>query len=254
MFFRGPRLFFVFLLTSVAMTALQTRAQSSSSASSKHVRKPAPETDSQLDAGSVSDGVYRNQSLGFSCKIPAGWVLRTEEMNAREGNEPASAEKGNDAKAAGAAATAESSRAALDRTAGGGCPHTGCGRVLLAAFSRPPEARGEDVNASILIAAESAAAYPGMKEAAQYFGPLTEVAKAQGFEVVEEPYEFVVGTKTLVRGDFQKDVGTRVMRQATLAMLTHGYAVSFTVIGGTEDEVEELIEGLSFGAGGKTGR
>src|SRR5271170_6052333 len=119
------------------------------------------------------------------------------------------------------------------------------GRVLLAAFSRPPLARGEDVNSSILIAAESAAAYPGLKEAAQYFGPVTEIAKARGFEVVEEPYEFVVGTKTVVRGDFKKDVGSRMMRQSTLVVLARGYAVSFTFIGGSEDEVEELLAGLS---------
>ena len=120
------------------------------------------------------------------------------------------------------------------------------GRVLLAAFSRPPEARAEDVNTSIVIAAESVAAYPGLKDAAQYFGPLSEVAKAQGFTVVEEPYEFAVGAKTLVREDFQKDVGSRVMRQSTLALLARGRAVSITFIGGTEDEVEELIGGLSF--------
>ncbi len=125
------------------------------------------------------------------------------------------------------------------------------GRVLLAAFSRPPEARAEDVNASILIAAESVAAYPGLKDAAQYFGPLTEVAKAQGFEADGEPYEFAIGTKTVARGDFHKDVGTRVMRQSTLVVLARGYAVSFTFIGGTEDEVEELVQGLSFGASAK---
>jgi hypothetical protein len=107
------------------------------------------------------------------------------------------------------------------------------------------------VNASILIAAESAASYPGLKEAAQYFGPLTEVAKAQGFTLSEDPYEIAVGTKTLVRADFHKDVGARVMRQSTLAMLSHGYAVSITIIAGTEDEVEELIDGLSFAASGK---
>ncbi len=111
------------------------------------------------------------------------------------------------------------------------------------------EARAGEVNASILIAAESASAYPGLKEAAQYFGPVGEVAKAQGFEVVEEPYEFVMGTKTVVRGDFKKDVGSRVMRQSTLVVLARGYAVSFTFIGGSEDEVEELVQGLSFGAG-----
>ncbi|MGB8064836.1 MAG: hypothetical protein WCF26_23325 [Candidatus Sulfotelmatobacter sp.] len=120
------------------------------------------------------------------------------------------------------------------------------GRVLLAAFSRPPEARGEDINSSILIAAENVSAYPGLKEAAQYFGPLTEVAKAQGFDADEEPYEFAIGTRKVVRGDFHKDVGSRVMRQSTLAFLSHGYAVSITVIGGTEDEVEELVEEVRF--------
>jgi hypothetical protein len=120
------------------------------------------------------------------------------------------------------------------------------GRVLLAAFSRPPEARGEDINSSILIAAESVSAYPGLKDAAQYFGPLTEVAKAQGFEADEQPYEFAIGTKKVVRGDFHKDVGSRVMRQTTLALLAPGYAVSITVIGGTEDEVEDLVDGVSF--------
>ncbi len=184
----------------------------SSSSSSKQVRKSSSAAESPLDSGTISNGVYRNTAFGFACKIPAGWVLRTEEMNAREGE---------DAKA---------------------------GRVLLAAFSRPPEARGEDVNGSIVIAAESVAAYPGLKDAAQYFGPVTEVAKAQRFEVVEEPYEFAIGAKTVVRGDFQKNVGSRVMRQSTLAVLARGWAVSFTFIGGTEDEVEELVQGLSLGA------
>src|SRR5579863_11554 len=185
----------------------------------KHAVKPAE--NSPLNAGSVNNDVYRNKSLGLSCKIPAAWVLRTEEMNSRD-----------------AAQDKSDSTAAVKADSGG--------RVLLAAFSRPPEARAEDVNSSIVIAAERVATYPGLKEAAQYFGPLTEVAKAQGFSVVEEPYEFTVGTRTLARGDFQKDVGSRVMRQSTLVMLARGWAVSITLIGGTEDEVEELLQGLSF--------
>jgi hypothetical protein len=126
-------------------------------------------------------------------------------------------------------------------------------RVLLAAFSRPPLAKAEDVNSSILIAAENAASYPGLTGAVQYFGPITEVAKAQRFEIDEDPYGFVVGTKSVVRGDFQKNVGTRVMRQSTLVMLARGYVVSFTFIGGTEDEVEELIDGMKF-VGGTPGK
>ncbi|MDQ1390165.1 MAG: hypothetical protein QOF56_3619 [Acidobacteriaceae bacterium] len=197
-------------------------SSSSSSSKSQPVRKPA-RTDFQPDTGTISAGVYRNATFGFTCKIPAGWVLRTEEMNARD-DEDAGASAGKS------------------------------GRVLLAAFSRPPEARAEDVNASILIAAESAAAYPGMKDAAQYFGAVTEVAKAQGFDIDGEPYGFVLGTKTLVRGDFEKNVGTRVMRQSTLVMLAHGYVVSLTFIGGTDDEVEELVQALSFAVTTKPAR
>jgi len=199
----------------------------SSSGHSSAAPGQRPATDSGIEAGSVINGIYRNKSLGLTYKIPAGWVLRTEEMNARE-----------DA----SSAPASNSESSPQRAQRG----TGDTRVLLAAFSRPPEARGEDVNASVVIAAESVEAYPGLKEAAQYFGPLTEVASAQGFTVDEEPYEAEVGGKKLVQGDFHKDVGTRVMRQSTLAWLARGYAVSITVIGGTEDEVEGLIYGVTF--------
>ena len=205
----------------------QTRPQNPSS--TKQPKKPA---DSALDAGAVTNGVYRNQTLALSCKIPPGWVLRTDEMNAREERK----EEEKQAAAAPAQPSAASSAGA---------------KVLLATFSRPPEARAEHVNSSILIAAESASSYPGLKEAAQYFFPLTEVAKAQGFTPDEDPYDIAIGTKTLVRGDFHKDVGTRVMRQSTLAMLAHGYAISITIIGGTEDDVEDLIDGLTFSPSGK---
>ena len=212
-------------LTLVASSILTSAfAQDSSSATSRSHGSPKPRSsESALDSGSVSAGVYRNSTFGFTCKIPAGWVLRTDDMNAREDNAKTDEDR-----------TADSDRA---------------GRVLLSAYSRPPEARAEDVNASILIAAESVTAYPGLKDAAQYFGPVTEVAKAQGFEVDEEPYAFAIGTKKVVRGDFEKDVGTRVMRQSTMVVLARGYVVSFTFIGGTEDEVEELINGLSFANG-----
>jgi hypothetical protein len=226
------RVFLLFILIVLQTSALlgrssggQGSAQSSSASksSSANTRKNARPADAGVDAGAVANGVYRNKTFGLSCKIPEGWVLRTEEMNARED---------------------DSRPAAESATRVVGLPEGG--RVLLAAFSRPPEAKGEDVNASILIAAESAAMYPGLKEAAQYFEPLIEVTKAQGFTLDEDPYDVAVGTATLVRGDFHKDVGSRVMRQSTLVLLNHGYAVSITLIGGTDDEVEDLVDGLSF--------
>jgi hypothetical protein len=41
------------------------------------------------------------------------------------------------------------------------------------------------------------------------------------------------------------------MRQSTLAMLAHGYVISITVIAGTDDEVEDLIDTLDLGPSGK---
>jgi hypothetical protein len=211
------------------LTAPELRSQTASSAS-KRVAGSAPAASSPLDGGTVSAGVYRNPAFGFTCDIPSGWVLRTTEMNTREGGD------------------SEPKHQLKEATPDAGKSE----RVLLAAFSRPPEARAEGVNGSILIAAESASAYPGLKEAAQYFVPVGEIAQARGFEVVEEPYEFMIGKKKIVREDFQKDVGSRVMRQSTLVVLARGYAVSFTFIGGTKGEVEELVQGLSFGTGAKS--
>jgi hypothetical protein len=221
---------------------IPSAAQSPSTSSPNsppHIRKPALAPESGLDPGVVTNGVYRNKSLALACKIPEAWVLRTDEMNAREDSAKQVAEEKK-------AATAESNGAQ------GTPPASSLGsKVLFAAFSRPPEAKGEEINSSILIAAESASSYPGLTEAAQYFYPITEVAKAQGLAPDEDPYEVAIGTKTLVRGDFHKDVGSRVMHQSTLAMLVHGYAISITVIAGTDDEVEDLIDGLSFSASAK---
>jgi len=222
----------ILLLFLAALTAAAQTHLPDQSFSSKNKKGSSTRGVQDMTAGSVTNGVYRNRALALTYRIPAGWVLRTEEMNAREET---------DSESAGAEAKS-SPQGSLGNTGEGG-------RVLLAAFSRPPDARGEDVNQSIVIAAESVATYPGLKEAAQYFGPLTEVAKAQGFIAEQEPYEIEIGSKVVVRGDFHKDVGTRVMRQSTLAFLAQGYAVSITVIGGTEDEVEELLQGISLGAG-----
>ena len=212
----------------IAQGPAQSSGQSSSSKT--HPKSLSPRSVPDIGAGTVANGLYRKRALGLSATVPVGWVLRTEEMNAREEANLNPEE---------------------EKSSSQGTPRStedGSGRVLLAAFSRPPEARGEDVNASIVIAAESAATYPGLKEAAQYFGLVTEVAKAQGFTVDEEPYEVEIGTKIVVRGDFHKDVGSRVMRQSTLVFLARGCAVSITMIGGTEDEVEELVDGVKFGA------
>jgi hypothetical protein len=209
-----------------ALVWLVVQLPAQSSSSHHHAGKSAAET--SFDLGSVNNGIYRNRSLGLTCKIPEGWVLRTDEMNREQTQRP---DGTKDSASNPADANASSAGA----------------RVLLAAFSRPPEAKGEEVNSSILIAAEPVKAYPGMTDAVQYFGPLTEVTEAQGFTKDDEgPYEVAIGPQTLVRADYHKDVGTRVMRQSTLVLFSRGYAVSITVIAGSDEGIDQLLNGLDF--------
>jgi len=159
------------------------------------------------DPGAISNGVYRNSAFGFSYKIPYGWVDRTADMQDE---------------------SAETSKS----------------RLLLAIFERPPEASGETINSAVVIAAEPITA--GTKSAAEYFESLSALTTAKGFEEKEEPQDFSIGMTKLVRGDFSRARGTLTMRQTSLVMLEKGYAVSFTFIVGSEDDVNELIEKLSF--------
>jgi len=181
---------------------------SSSSRPPAHAKSPNPE------AGAIRDGLYHNPSFGFTYKLPFGWVDRTREMqddSPDASNDPAKS------------------------------------MLLLAIFERPPEATGDTVNSAVVIAAERLSNYSGLKTAADYFGPLTELATAKGFQAVEAPHQYSLGATQLVRGDFSKSRGTLTMRQTSLVILEKGYEVSFTFIGGSEDEVNELTEKLSFG-------
>ena len=196
----------------LVVTVLPVAAQHTPGQSSSS--KPHTHLTASLDPGEVHEGVYRNPTFGFTYKLPFGWVERTEQMSQDSSSGPKSL-------------------------------------LLLSAFERPPEAVGDTVNSAILIAAERVSSYPGLKAAADYFGPLTEVATSKGFKVVNEPYEVELGAKRLIRGDFTKELGQLTTYQASLVALAKGYVVSFTFIGSSEDEVEQLIEGLQFGSSPK---
>jgi hypothetical protein len=182
-------------------------AQVSPGASSRAFAKPSSSAPYPKD-GKLQDGVYRNPYFGFSYKLPYGWVDRTSEMSA--GAEP------------------------------------GKSMVLLSAFERPPQATGESVNSAVVIAAESVSSYPGLKSAAEYFGPLTELTTSKGFKVVNQPYDFSVGAKMVVRADFSKDLSSRSIRQSTLVVLEKSYVISFTFIAGSQDDVDQLLGNLSL--------
>ncbi len=179
-------------------------------------QQPAPSSHSAArvktpipDPGSISQGVYRNSAFGFSYKLPFGWVDRTADMQ----HDSADASKSH---------------------------------LLLAVFERPPEATGKTINSAVVIAVEPLPA--GMKTATDYFESLAGLTTAKGFQAADEPQELSVGDVKLLRGDFTKPRGTLTMLQTSLVLVQRSHAVSFTIVGGSEDEVNELIERLSFAA------
>jgi len=173
--------------------------------------KTAPvATPSAKPAATREDALlYRNTTFAFRYHIPYGWVHRTTEM--QEGNE------------------------------------AGKGEVLLAVFERPPEATGDTINSAVVIASESAASYPDLKKVEDYLGPLTELATAKGFKAEGEPYALEVESRHLLRADFVKPRSDKLtMRQCTLVLLANNQIVSFTFIAGSEDELDNLMDGLHF--------
>ena len=158
-------------------------------------------------SGAISNGMYHNTAFSFTYKLPFGWVDRTADMQ--------------------------------DDSAG-----ASSSRLLLAIFERPPEATGDTINSAVVIAAEPIST--GIKTPAEYFDSLSALTTAKGFQIEGEPGEISIGTTKLVRGDFSKVRGTLTMRQTSLVRVEKGYAISITLIGGSEDEVNELMEKLSF--------
>ena len=58
-----------------------------------------------------------------------------------------------------------------------------------------------------------------------------------------------VESRQLLRIDFIKPLGDKLtMRQCTLILVAKGQIVSFTFIAGSEEELDELMDGLHFGA------
>ena len=119
-------------------------------------------------------------------------------------------------------------------------------------------ATGDTVNSAVVIAAESAESYPGLKKPEDYLGPLTELATSNGFKAEGDPLVIEVDGRELVRVDFAKQIGAKkndtdasngqlTMRQATLVLLAHHQVVSFTFIAGSEDELDKLVNNLHFG-------
>jgi hypothetical protein len=197
-------------------------------------RKAATNTKRAGDekCGPLARQVLDCPKFGFTYKVIFGWVDRTADMQQDESLPDLSA--------------TESSRGTSPEADEPKLASSNSSKTLLAVFERPPGAPGETINSAAVIAAEPLANYHGIKTAADYFSPITELAEQRGFKVVNQPHIFASGAKRVVRADYSKERGKLTMWQSSLVMIEKGYIVSFTFIGGSEDEVDELIGNLAF--------
>lgn len=187
-------------------------------------QKTAPSSKPSLpDCEPLTGQLLRCSQFGFTYKVTFGWVDRTEEMQEAAGAPVAKSEQDSDQ------ANEEHN-----------------GKTLLAVFERPPGTSGSDVNSAVIIAVEKRSVYPQVKTAADYFGPLAEVAEHRGFKMDGVPYSFNIGGRQVVRGDFTSNGEKNPIRQTSLVLLDKGYVLSITFLAGSDDEIDSLIQNLTF--------
>ena len=184
---------------------------SAASSSSKSKQKTEQHVKSNAPAPAPTDeGLYRNPEFGFTYQVRYGWVDRTEAM------QPAD----NDSSAVPTAARRlRTSARGRRRRRQLRCDHR---RRECRRLSRPQNRRR-------------------LHRPAHRTHHLQRIQRRPRI-----PTNFLSAPQTLVRGDFTKDRGQLTMYQSSLVMLRKGSIVSFTFIGGSEDEVEELIEKVDF--------
>jgi hypothetical protein len=209
--FRYNRLFAIVVALSISLVGQTQHKPDSTAPRTRATQK----LDSQKDRQKADPQIFRNAALGFDYRIPYGWVDRTNEMNSAA----APPSKGTE--------------------------------VLLAAFERPPEATGDSINSGVVIASESAASYPGLKQPEDYLAPLKEITVSKGFKDVGDPIVLDIESRRVIRADFVKSLGSKpgnelTMRQSTLILLTKGRILSFTFIADSEDALDDLMDGLHF--------
>jgi len=193
----------------------------------------------------VADEVLKCPKFGFTYKVPFGWVNRTQEMQDSSGPDLNAADKPRDQSNGSCQGTAgRQSTSSRDPTS-----KIAPSETLLAIFERPPDAPGKTINSAVVIATESRESYPAVKTAADYFGAISDLAEHRGLKAASDPYAFTIGAKQLVREEFNGERGKLPIFQSSLVMIERGEIVSFTFIGGSEDEVNDLIGNLSCAAG-----
>lgn len=61
-----------------------------------------------------------------------------------------------------------------------------------------------------------------------------------------DPYSFGVGATQVVRGDFTGGAEKHPIRQTSLVLLQKGYILSLTFLAGSDDEIDSLVQNLTF--------
>jgi hypothetical protein len=159
------------------------------------------------EASNVVGNVYSNSYFGFSYRIPTGMTsnLGTFRRRIKAGEH--------------------------ERT-----------YVLLSAFSSVPPSKARP---GVVIMADEASPYGGLKDGAAYLKRITGTMIAQGWSVSGRPSERAFGGKKFFRADYEKLGGPFPVYEASVCTVLKGYALDFVFSSGSESGIESQVLSLN---------
>ncbi len=185
---------------------------------------------SEIDYGTVTDSVYRNEYFRFSVAIPPGWSIQDQETRQQVVQAGTNALAGDDANLKAALKAAEQQTV-----------------HLLMAFEHPIGSPVE-FNPGIMCIAERVRDLPGITRGRDYHFHMKNVINAGQMNV---QFEEETSTRTLGGIEFDTlrtsmQVGPATARQTYYTTIMHGYALVLVASFKTAEQ-ESMLDGVLRG-------
>lgn len=183
---------------------------------------------STADRGVARDGLYTNQSLGFSFKYPKDWVVHGEETKQRL------KEIGKEKITKSGGLSEAATEVSLNNT-----------HNLLTLFRYAVGTPGITFNPGIIVIAERVGHAPGITNGKDYLLNARMILQRSGGQVpVEEPKEYSFGGSQFFRDNYTTEVHGVTVVQSHFVLVTKGYALAFIFMGPDQKSVDEMATAM----------
>ncbi|HET6384401.1 MAG TPA: hypothetical protein VFJ58_13490 [Armatimonadota bacterium] len=174
--------------------------------------------------GSVTNGVYKNSFFGLSMPIPNGWTIASQETEQHLSALGGRLVAGNN----------KSMQASMDAAK--------TGTYHLLNVSEHPIGAPVVYNPSVIVMAESEAAYPGIQTGSDFLFQLKRLLEhsALRWRAVGSSVPETVGGKSFYRLDGTMQVMGMTVWQSYFVTIDRRYALSFIISAGSADQLAQM--------------